>query len=284
VNPVYRFFRRAFAVVALGALLLPQGAAAQGAMELRFLDVGQGDAILIRNGGRTVLVDTGPSQEIVPHLRRLGVDSIDLLVITHPHLDHLGGADAILERMPVRNFMDNGVPHTTNSYLEVVRLVRTKQVRYLRAEARRIAIGDASLEVVPVPASTRQDENLNNQSIGLVLRRGGFSALLTGDSEVEEINGWLASGALPAGVSVAKAAHHGSRNGVTPALLARTRPQLVVISVGAGNGYGHPNPWALRYFGAGGRTVLRTDLDGDVAVKVQSDGSFSIHTQRESSR
>ena len=275
-----RFHSRAAALLATLLLAAAHLASAQSSLRLRFLDVGQGDAILITNGGRTVLVDTGPTDDIAPHLRRLGVDTVDLLIIPHPHLDHLGGADAVLERFPVRNYMDNGVPYTTAAYRKVLRLVRARKVRYLRADTRRIEVGDATLDILPIPAATRDDPNPNNQSIGVVLRRGTFTALLTGDSQVEEINGWLDAGLLPADVKVEKAAHHGSRNGMTPALLARTRPEVVVVSVGAGNSYGHPSPWAMRYYRTSGRRVLRTDEVGDVLIQVESNGAYSVHVQR----
>lgn len=267
-------------VLLLGCLPLAAGAAPQDTLEVRFLDVGQGDAALIRIGGSTVLVDAGPSDDIADRLLELGVRDVDLLVVSHPHADHLGGADAILEGFPVRYYTDNGVPHTTRSYERVIDLVERGPVRYMRADRRTIRIGDATLEIIPAAPALRGDPNLNNQSLALVLRRGEFVALFTGDAETEAINAWLALEALPAGITVLKGGHHGSRNGVTPALLSRTRPEIVVLSLGAGNSYSHPHEWALRYYHAGGRRVLRTDESGDVTFMVASDGSYTIHTSR----
>ena len=115
-------------------------------------------------------------------------------------------------------------------------------------------------------------------SVSVGLDRGGaFSALLTGDSEVEELNGWMAAGLIP-DVDVLKAAHHGARNGVTPGWLDRTKPEVVVISVGATNSYGHPNLWAMRYYQSHDRKVYRTDQDGTVIVTVDPAGRYQVET------
>jgi competence protein ComEC len=244
--------------------------------ELRFLDVGQGDAVLIRSQGKTALIDAGPSNAIASQLRRLGVKAVDLLIISHPHADHLGGARAVLREIPVQNFLDNGVPHTTAAYRTVMETVEEKRIRYLEASARSFALGTATITVVPPPTATSKDPNLNNQSVGILIEEGSFRTFLSGDSETEAIIAWLRAGAVPANVTVLKAAHHGSRNGLTPAWLSTLKPKVVVISAGAGNTYGHPHATALRYYLAGGRTVLRTDLGGDIAFKIQPNGSYTI--------
>lgn len=258
------------------ALLLPVVTPAAAQTEVRFLDVGQGDAVLIRSQGKTALIDTGPANDLAGKLRGLGVRQIDLLVITHPHLDHLGGADAVIGAFPVKNFMDNGVPHTTRAYRDLMRLVEERGLRYLEASERTIQLGDATLRILPAPAATRGDENLNNQSIGVIVEQGSFRALLTGDSEIEELQGWLAAGVLP-DVDVLKAPHHGSTNGVPPALLSVTKPEVVVISLGSDNTYGHPHTSALRRYQTGGRRIIRTDQVGDVVVEVQPDGRYQVH-------
>ena len=247
-------------------------------LELRFLDVGQGDAVLIRNAGKAALVDAGPSGGIVRQLQALGVDSLDLFVASHNHADHIGGAEAVLGRMPVRFYLDNGYPHTTQTQARVLALVRDRNVTYLAATPRAISLGDATLRIIPSPFDDQTAEQ-NNLSVTIVVERGEFRALLTGDSEIPLINALLTSGAV-SDVDVLKAAHHGSRNGVTPAWLNRTKPEVVVISVGANNPYGHPAPWALRYYSAAGRRVLRTDVVGDVVITVGVDGCYEVATER----
>lgn len=252
----------------------PPAAASAPPLEIRFLDVGQGDAVLLREGERTVLVDAGPADRVVARLRELGVESIDLLIASHNHADHIGGMDAVLDSIPVGSYMDNGHPATTRIQERVLARVEEGGVRYLEATPREISLGETLLRVIPAPEGVKGDEQ-NNRSITLLVERGEFRALLTGDSEVELLNALLAAAAAP-DVDVLKAAHHGSRNGVTPAWLARTRPEVVVVSVGAGNSYGHPHEAAMRYYCAGGRRVYRTDLHGDVVVTVAEEGAYEV--------
>lgn len=251
----------------------------QPALEIRFLDVGQGDAVLLRSGGRSALVDAGPSDRIVQRLRALGVDTLDLLVASHNHADHIGGADAVLDSLPVRFYLDNGFPATTRIQARVLERVEAQGVTYLAPEPRTIRLGAAALRVIPSPAHPEGDDQ-NNRSLTVIAEVGDFQALLTGDSETEQLAALLREAELP-DAEVFKAAHHGSRNGVTPAWLARTRPEVVVISLAADNSYGHPHPAALRYLCAGGRAVYRTDRHGEVAVRVAADGEYAVRAERE---
>lgn len=248
-------------------------------LELRVLDVGQGDAVLIRSDGRTALIDAGPADRIVAQLRALGVDTVDLLVASHNHADHIGGMDAVLDSFPVRFYLDNGHPAGTRIQQRVLERVERHGVTYLQPTRRTLSLGDAQLRVLPSPLEPRTEDQ-NNRSLTLVLEYRGFRALLPGDAETPLLNALLAAGDVAA-VDVLKAAHHGSRNGLTPAWLARTRPAVVAISLGAGNMYGHPHEAALRYYCAGGRRVLRTDLHGDIIVRVDPTGGFTVQTGRE---
>lgn len=282
--------RRLLRIAAIGALLAytPTAAGAQtgGAsasagvgpgLEMRFLDVGQGDAILLRSGGRTALIDAGPSDLVVRRLRELGVDSISLLIISHNHADHLGGADAVIDSIPVRFYLENGVPAGTAAHERVLMRVAARGVTALRAEARSFALGSARIHVAPAPPN--DGEGQNNRSLVVIVEQGEFSALLTGDSEIPQINAMLAVGVVP-DVDLVKAAHHGSRNGLTPAWLARTRPEVVVVSVGARNNFGHPTPFAMRYYHPGRRSVFRTDRHGEVTLHVSAEGRYRVSTAR----
>ncbi|HEU5261952.1 MAG TPA: MBL fold metallo-hydrolase [Gemmatimonadales bacterium] len=174
-------------------------------LELRFLDVGQGDALLVREGGKTAMIDAGPSGDVALRLRALGIDTIDLAVASHNHADHIGGMAAILSQFVVRFYLDNGLPHATAT-----------------AEG----------------GGDRADQN--NSSVGIVVEFGDFRALLTGDSELPELAYWLRYDTVPR-VQVVKVAHHGTWNGTSREWVERTHPVAAVISVGAGNSYGHPS-------------------------------------------
>ncbi len=255
------------------------GSAQTGSVELIFLDVGQGDAIVVRSPeGKVALIDSGNDPGIVYLLRRHGIDSIDIVIASHPHADHIGGMPAVLAGFPVRFYMDNDVPHTTATYRNVLWAVRNSDVTYLEATARTIELGSIDIHVLPpMPGG----DNLNNQSIGLLVEYGEFKALLTGDSEIAELNHFMSLDVSD--VTLLKAAHHGSRDAVSPAWLSMTKPEVVVISVGSANPYGHPHEWAMRYYRAACDAIYRTDLHGHVTIQGNVDGTFVVNTGRATS-
>ena len=244
-------------------------------LELRFLNVGQGDAVLIREGGRAALVDAGGSGAAFAALRGLGIDTIDLLVASHNHADHIGGMTAVLDGTVVRYYLDNGVPHTTATYQRTIQAVRSSGAQYLRPTARTITLGSARLRVLPPPVSGDQ----NNSSVGLLVQFGEFRAILTGDSEHAELQYWLRHDSVPR-VHVVKVAHHGSWNGTSAEWVQALRPQVAVISVGAGNSYGHPAPSAVQMWESVGARVHRTDLSGTILILANRDGSFVLTTEQ----
>ena len=265
------------------ALLLAAlfGPTAQGEphLTLGFLDVGQGDAtVIVSPEGRVALVDGGRNPyDIATRLLDMGVDTIDLMVATHADVDHIGGLEAVLQRVAVAAFLDNGMPHTTATYRGLLEGLEESDVTYVAATARTIALGSVTIRVLPPPSDASSQ---NDASVGLVVEYGAFRALLVGDAEHEDLAHFRRLG-VPR-VSVLKAAHHGARNGVTPAWISTTAPRAVVISVGSDNAFGHPDPWALRYYGTRGRPIFRTDLHGDVWVDAARDGSFAVATERTS--
>lgn len=269
--------------ILLAAILVLCGtycsSAQTGSVELIFLDVGQGDAIVVRSPeGKVALIDSGNDPGIVYLLRHHGIDSIDIVIASHPHADHIGGMPAVLASFPVRFYMDNGVPHTTATYRNVLWAVRNSDVTYLEATPRTIELGSIDIHVLPpMPGG----DNLNNQSIGLLVEYGEFKALLTGDSEIAELNHFMSLDVSD--VTLLKAAHHGSRDAVSPAWLSRTKPEVVVISVGGGNPYGHPHEWAMRYYRAASDATYRTDLHGEVTIQGNVDGTFVVSTSRDTS-
>ena len=261
-------------VVFLGCgVTAPAPAPVGESVRVTFLDVGQGDAVLIRSPeGQTALVDAGWSS-LVTNLRALHVDELDLLVATHPHADHIGGMVNVINSIPVRFYMDNGQTHTTATYQGLASTLQQRtDITYLIAEPRSVSLGSVELEVLPLLPIASTD--FNNRSIGLVVRYGDFSAFLSGDSEVEELSFWTEQDVVP-NVTVLKASHHGSYNGFTSEFLEDAEPEVVAISVGS-NTYGHPHAEALEAYTSAAETVLRTDLDGQITIVGYEDGRYEV--------
>lgn len=239
---------------------------------ITFLDVGQGDGIVIRApDGRFAMIDAGRGSPL-RQLARLGVEELALLVATHAHVDHIGGLDDVLTARPVATYLDNGTPHSTRTYLELMAHIERLDVRYLEAAPRTLQLGDVSLEILPMPSTTVEQ---NDRSVGVLLRFGDFSALLTGDSERDELDYWLRQNAIP-DVTLLKAPHHGAANGFTYGFLEVAQPEVVVISVGNNNPYAHPRPEALAAYTSVADRVYRTDRDGTVTVMGFADGRFDV--------
>ena len=245
------------------------------AIRITFLDVGQGDGILIRSPeGKTALIDAGPSSP-VGDLKVLNVAQIDLLVATHPHADHIGGMADVIDSIPVSFYMDNGEPYTTATYQNLIQTLQEKpNITHLVAEPRTISLGSADIEVLTMPPSSSNTINPNNRSVGLIIKYGSFIAFLSGDSEVEELSFWVRQGVVP-DVAVLKAPHHGANDGFTSEFLLDAKPEVVVIQVGS-NTYGHPGSAALQAYTATADRVLRNDQDGQITVYGFEDGSYEI--------
>lgn len=277
------WLRRALAVASLVTFLAAPVLAAvpsapvvdpDSVLRITFLDVGQADAVLIQApGGRTALVDAG-RDDIVPLLRQFGVSEIDLLVATHPHADHIGGMAAVIAALPVRFYMDNGEPHTTQTYRRLLAALDARpEIAYLEASPRTLTLGEVEIDVLPL--LPRGATGLNDRSVTLLVRFGEFRAFLSGDSEVRQLTHLMNRGAVRE-VALLKAPHHGADNGFTREFLHAARPRVVVISVGRDNSYGHPGRAALRAYEASGAAVFRTDRHGHVSVQGRESGDYDV--------
>lgn len=252
----------------------------QPVLLIRQLDVGQGDAALVTTPeGRRILIDAGPNPNAVADmLKSEGIDTLDLVISSHSHADHIGGLPMVFFALVVRAYVDNGVPNRTSIYRQVLKAVeREPGLQYLRATERTISIGSVKIRILP---AAHLDNSQNNNSVGIVIEYGRFRALYTGDSEREELADWLRRGRIPR-VTFVKVAHHGSWDGTTPRLVRVTSPTVAVISVGLRNGYGHPSPNVVKQWTAATRHVYRTDRDGEVDVVATADGRMNVRTQRD---
>ncbi len=234
-------------------------------------DVGQGDALVLATGpGRAVLVDAGPDPDAVDRcLRDLGVVGLDLVVLTHFHADHVAGLPGALRRRRVGGLVVTIVddPPAQARQVRATAAAAGLPVRTVR-DGEGFSDGPVTWQVL-WPARVVHDGSVpNNASIVLAVRAGGLRLLLLGDVEpaaARQVAARVAT--LPGGprTDVLKVAHHGSAL-QDPGLLAETAPRLALVSVGAGNDYGHPAASLLHLLAGQGAAVARTDQQGDLAV------------------
>jgi competence protein ComEC len=260
----------------------------KGTLQVTFLDVGQGDAALIQfPNGKTMLVDGGPPESataLLGKLRQLRVQRIDWLVASHPHSDHIGGFVKVLNTLPVGEVWDSGFKYDSPVYLDYLRAVRRSGAKFRTVEKghQLKPAPDCLIEVfTPIKPFLRGTESdANNASIVMRLRYGKVRVLFTGDIEREGRRRLYAHRAeLQA--DVLKVSHHGSYNGTDMAFLSRVRPRIAIISCAARNPYRHPHREALRDLKRIGATVYRTDLHGDITVRVQGN-RLQVFTTRPS--
>jgi competence protein ComEC len=272
------------------ALLLVPLLPGPGVLELHLIDVGQGDAVALRlPSDRWIVVDAGPrdarfdagARRVVPYLRRHGVRRVEALVLSHPHLDHVGGAPAVLDDLEVRGILDPSRPVPSRSWHETLLEGRARGVSWWRAQAGTgISVDGVRIEILHPDPPTLLDPGLtdwNDLSVVLLVRYGEGAILLTGDAGVAIEEAVLPG--LPR-LTVLKAGHHGSRTSSGAALLDQARPRKVVVPVGEANRYGHPHPEVMARFVERGIPVYRSDRDGDIRIRVHRDGSATVRTSR----
>jgi len=276
------------AVLLVGGLTL--ASRPDGRLHLLALDIGQGDAILIvAPTGETALIDGGPDPDLT--LRRLGERlpfwqrRLDVLVLTHPHEDHLAGLLPALERFEVGTVIEPGRAYDNPSYPRFLELAAHEPDAVVR-QARMgdvIRLGPAArLRVLyPSPddvAAALPEDDINNASVVLLLESGGFRALLTGDAEAP-VERLLLERGLLGRVDVLKVGHHGSDSSTLPEMLAVVHPAVALISCGVDNEYGHPHAITLEHLAAiPGLHVRRTDLEG--TLEVVADGGRIVGDDR----
>ena len=288
--PGKRIARPLLAVLLIACLALSLTAcdptpalAVKGSLIVRFLGVGQGDAILISlPDGGSMLIDAGPKKagaDVVSTIEDLGVKKLDYVVFTHPHEDHIGGALAVLKAFDVGQVVMPRTSHTTQTYEDLLTAIAGKDLTITEAEAGKVLIEEDNLRAWLIGPG-RTFEDLNDMSAVLALKYGDRTFLFEGDAgeEAEEAMTLSSSVQIPR-TDVIKVAHHGSSSSSSKVFLELVSPTTAVISVGAGNDYGHPTKEALDRLAAAGAKVYRTDLNGTVTVT--TDGkTLSVTAER----
>ncbi|HEX3299405.1 MAG TPA: DNA internalization-related competence protein ComEC/Rec2 [Actinomycetota bacterium] len=278
--------RRAMVVgFALAPVLMWQialGAGPPSGLTVRILDIGQGDSILISSpAGATVLIDGGPDDELDAQLLvSYGVKRLDAVVASHPHADHIGGLPQVLARFPVGVFLEPGCPDDTALQADLHEEIDAEgiPVRMPRA-GDTVTVGDLTFDVLsPDRCWDGSHSDPNNDSLVLLLNDGPDSMLFTGDAEREAQQVLLDTDRLQE-VDVLKMPHHAGDTSL-PDFFPAVSPEVVAISVGQPNPYGHPNPNALAEAASTGADIWRTDEHGTLTITWDEEGKPIVTPER----
>jgi competence protein ComEC len=273
------------AFLAVAAVLAPRLFPARHGLIITHLDAGQADAAVIRTpDDHIILIDAGGELEhggavsnaeragariVLGYLHRTGISHVDLMILTHPHGDHVGSAAPILDAMPVGMIFDSGQTYNGRAYRDAMAAARSHRVPVtLARRGMRWSSGDGvTLDVLApsLPFLSDTGDDVNENSIVLMLHMGSFRELFMGDAG-EAREGQLLASRADLQADVVKVGHHGSRYASTPAFVAAVHPRVTIISVGRHNTFGHPAPATLEQWSQRGADVLRTDQCGAISL------------------
>ena len=259
-------------------------------LTIAFVDVEQGDAILvILPNTKTLLIDGGErenSDKVLATLREHGLSHIDAIVATHHDADHIGGLIDVIKNVDVGQVLDSGQVHTTQTFEDFLDAIEMKQIP-LKSVGEGDSINlDATVEIhvlnpsVSLPSGAFNEAEFNDNSVVLKLTYHEFSVLLTGDVQQTNEERLISENGTALDADVLKAGHHGSRTSSSSPFVNAVTPEVVIISLGAGNTYGHPHQEALdRISAAGTEHLFRTDIDGTITLTTNGSSEYSIVTK-----
>lgn len=261
-------------------------------LTVTMLNVGQGDAILIKTAEQTVLIDTSDLDEqekLRAELEKAQVKRIDKLILTHPHADHIGGVEGVvLKDYEVGEVYDNGMPSKSKIYLRYMKIIKQRNIPRHALTAGEVLNfgGGVSFKVLSPPkdvvekgSKSTDNHDPNNESVVGKLIFGNFSMMFTGDAEQQAEKVMVDNFAGDLCSTLLKSGHHGSKTSSSAAFLRAVQPEGVLISCGAGNDYGHPHKQTMKKYQSLKLKIYETDLNGTIVVT--SDGkSYKIKPER----
>ncbi|WGT39855.1 MBL fold metallo-hydrolase [Lysinibacillus sp. 1 U-2021] len=251
-------------------------------MQVHFIDVGQGDSILIESpSGKTMLIDggvKGAGQQIVSYLKELGINKLDIVVATHPDADHIGGLIPVLDNMTIEQFYDSGKVHTSQTFEEMLTRIDEKNIPYHVPKIGDDIEFDKDVNVKVLNANDQATDN-NDASIVLKMTYGNVSFLLTGDAGVALEKEMLQ---YDVKATVLKAGHHGSNTSSSEEFIQAVKPEVTILSYGEDNKYGHPHAEIVDRLQAIGSKIYATADLGTITVS--TDGvNYTVNGKETSS-
>lgn len=237
-------------------------------MNVTYLNVGQGDSELIQVNGKNMLIDAGTNagaNDLVKDLQKRGIKTIDIAVATHPHEDHIGGMDEILENFDVKSFYAPKVAHTTKTYENMLKAVKNEGLKVKQIkEGTNIDLGENTKVEVYSPVKSEYEE-LNNYSPIMKISYGKNTFMFTGDAEtLVEQEVLKENKNLKA--DILKLGHHGSHSSTSEGFLKAVDPSIAIVSCGKDNKYGHPHKETMSILKKYDVTVYETFRDGDITI------------------
>ncbi len=236
-----------------------------GLLSVHFLDVGQADSILIQQGSSAMLIDGGNNEDtdvVLDYLEEKDITKLNYVVGTHPHEDHIGGLDGVINKLTVDKVIMPKVSHNTKTYEDVLSAIKSQGLKITTPRlGQQYSLGNAMFTILS-PSKDKYEE-LNDYSIAIRLDYGDKSFLFLGDCERVNEEEMLQSG-LPLASNVVKLGHHGSISSTSEEFIAAVNPEYAVISVGKANDYNHPHKEVIKRLNQYGIEILRTDESGTI--------------------
>jgi competence protein ComEC len=249
------------------------GQTTAGTLQVHFIDVGQGDAILVQTpAGQNMLVDAGDNSygdEVIKYITSQGVKELDIVVGTHPHADHIGGLDTVIDHFSVKKVYLPKVTHTTKTFRDLLAAVKDNGLKVTTAKAGAVLPLEGLNAYFAAPVADSY-ESLNNYSAVIKIEYGSHSFLLTGDAEAESEAQILSTG-TDIKTTVLKVGHHGSSSSTSPEFLQAAAPRYAVIMLGEDNPYGHPHRETMELLNSAGVEIFRTDRDGTIVFSTNGE-------------
>ncbi|MEG2657681.1 MAG: MBL fold metallo-hydrolase [Clostridium sp.] len=248
--------------------------------KVHFINVGQGDSILIQNNKFNILIDSGPnssSDKIIKYLKKYNIKTLDYVIATHPHEDHIGSMDDVINTFKINKIIMPKITSPDSDFSNMIKILKSKNLTITTPSDNSTIKLDENNYISFLWTGNLVDDNLNNYSLVIKYVNKNTSFLFTGDSE-EIIEKKLLISNASLNSDILKVSHHGSKSSSSSEFLAKVTPLISIISCGVGNDYGHPHKETLTTLMNVNSHIFRTDINGNIVVKTDGE-SLMVLTQ-----